>query len=168
MKNCIIPGSFDPVTKGHTELFRVASKMFDKVFAVILVNSEKKSGMFTSDEKLKILNSAIDTLKNEGICNVEAVLFSGLTTDSAIQLNADYIVKGVRNATDFSYEYDLSQISRRFAPNLETVFIPSKAESACVSSTYVRELIKFGKWDSDDFAEGTSEVIREIYDSRNK
>lgn len=167
MKSCIIPGSFDPVTKGHTELIRVASKMFDKVYVVILVNSAK-NGMFTPEEKLSILNSAIEALKADGVCNVEALLYSGLTTDSAIELGADYIVKGVRNAADFSYEYDLSQITRRFAPELETVFIPSKAESACVSSTYVRELIKFGKWDSDDFAEGTTNVIKTIFESRNK
>ena len=168
MKSCIIPGSYDPVTAGHTELFRVAAEMFDKVYAVILVNSEKRGGMFDPEEKLTILNAAVKELRKEGIDNIEAVLYSGLTTDSATELGAHYIVKGVRNSADFAYEYDLSQISRRFAPKLETVFLPSRAESACVSSTYVRELIKFGKWDSGDFAEGTADVIRRIINSRTK
>lgn len=167
MKKCIIPGSYDPVTAGHTELFCTASELFDKVYAVILVNSEKR-GILSADEKLCVLNAAIDKLKKKGYGNIEAVTHSGLTTDCAVELGADYIVKGVRNSTDFSYEYDLAEISRRFEPKLKTLFFPAKSENACVSSTYVRELIKFGKWDSPDFAEGTADVIRTIIESKNK
>lgn len=166
MKNCIIPGSFDPVTKGHIELFKTASMLFDRVYVVILVNSEKKSGMFTSEERLDIMNAAIERLKMSGITNVEAVLFSGLTTDAALNLGASFIAKGVRNISDFAYEYDLCEISRRFESSLETVFLPSKAEFACVSSTYVRELIKYGRFDSPDFADGTSEIIKTLYKSK--
>ena len=160
MKVCIIPGSFDPVTKGHTELFKAAAKLFDKVYAVILVNSEKKSVFFTPEQRLHILKAAVDRINGECGGNVEAVLYSGLTTDCAIELGASHIVKGVRNTNDFAYEYDLAQISKRFAPSLETVFIPSSPSLACVSSTYVRELIKYGKLDSPDFADGTTELIK--------
>lgn len=163
MKNCIIPGSYDPVTKGHIELFETASKIFDRVYPVILANAEKSSGMFSYDERLEIIRCAIEKMKERGIVNVEPVKFSGLTTDAACSLGASFVVKGVRNLTDFAYEYDLSQITRRFDSSLETVFIPSKAELACVSSTYVRELIKYGDYESVDYADGTCELIRKLY-----
>ena len=166
MKSCIIPGSFDPVTKGHISLFESAARVFDKVYVVILVNSEKKGGMFTYDERLIILKNAVEALIDKGISNIEAVMYSGLTTDAAKCLGAQFIVKGVRNITDFAYEYDLSEISRRFEPSLETVFLPSKAEFSCVSSTYVRELIKYGRFDSGDFADGTAELIAELYKNK--
>ncbi len=166
MKKCVIPGSYDPVTVGHAELFKTASALFDVVYVVIVVNSAKQGGMFTADERLRIMNSAIDSLKRDGYNNIKAVLYSGLTTDCAEELGAKYLVKGIRNATDFAYEYDLSQISRRFDPTVETLFLPSKAEVACVSSTYVRELIKYGKFDSSDFAPGTAELIKNLKENK--
>ncbi len=159
MKACIIPGSFDPVTKGHTELFKAAALLFDKVYPVILVNSEKKSGFFTPEQRFEILKVAVDEINTECDGKIEAVLYSGLTTDCALALGTSHIVKGVRNISDFAYEYDLAQISKRFVPSIETVFIPSSPELACVSSTYVRELIKYGKFESSDFADGTAHLI---------
>ena len=166
MKKCIIPGSYDPVTRGHIDLFKCASQLFDVVYPVILCNSEKKSGMFTSCERLEIMNSACEKLKDEGIGNVIPVTYEGLTTDSALALGADYIVKGVRNSTDFTYEYDLAEISRRFCPKIQTIFIPSKPDTAHISSTYVRELIKYGHFKSEDFADGTADVIMSIIKKR--
>lgn len=161
MKKCIIPGSFDPVSAGHVDLFTEASKLFDEVYAVVLVNSEKK-GMFDCDTRIRLLQLSIAELNKSGIDNVFAFSYNGLMTDAANKVGAEYIVKGVRNTDDFCYEYDLSQITKRFDKNLTTVFIPSKAELACVSSTYVRELIKYGRFDSPDFAPGTAEYIKTI------
>lgn len=163
MKNCIIPGSFDPVTAGHVSLFETAAKLFDRVYPVILVNSEKSGGLFTYEQRFEILKAAVDKMHENGTSNVEAVLFKGLTTDAALELDSRFIVKGVRNLTDFAYEYDLSQITLRFEPSVETVLLPSRADLACVSSTYVRELIKYSRFDSDDFAEGTTDLIKKFY-----
>jgi len=163
MKKCIIPGSYDPVTRGHIELFKEAAEIFDVVYPVILCNSEKKNGFFSAEERLVIMNSAIEKIGNK---NIIPQIHSGLTTDSARSLGADFIVKGVRNANDFTYEYELAEISRRFDPSLQTVFIPSKPENSYVSSTYVRELIKYEKFDSTDFAVGTAETIKNILKNR--
>ena len=163
MRNCIIPGSYDPVTKGHISLFETAAKMFDNVYPVILVNSAKAGGMFTYEERFEILSAAINAMKSRGISNVSAKMFSGLTTDAAKEYGCDFIAKGVRNLTDFAYEYDLSQITLRFEPDIETILLPSRADLSCVSSTYVRELIKYGSFESNDFAEGTTELIRKYY-----
>lgn len=163
MKKCIIPGSYDPVTRGHIELFKEAAEIFDVVYPVILCNSEKKSGLFSAEERLTIMNSAISKV---GTDKIIPQIFSGLTTDSARSLGADFIVKGVRNANDFTYEYELAEISRRFDSTLQTVFIPAKSENAYVSSTYIRELIKYGKFNSADFAEGTAEIIANILNNR--
>ncbi len=160
MKACIIPGSFDPVTAGHMDLIKTAAKIFDKVYPVILVNTKKSGGMFSYEERMTILEAAVDALK---LPNVEAKFYEGLTTEAARNFGSGFIVKGVRNTTDFAYEYDLSEISKRFAPEIETVLLPARANLACVSSTYVRELIKYHCFDSKDFADGTTELIKEFY-----
>ena len=104
-KTAIVPGSYDPVTAGHMEVIRSAAGIFDHVYAVILDNSEKSRSMFTAEQKLEILECAINALKDEGIENVGARLYSGLTVDAARDLGAGFVVKGVRSPTDFDYEY---------------------------------------------------------------
>ncbi len=165
MRKCIIPGSFDPVTAGHAALIRTACDMFDEVCVMIVTNAEKSSAMFTSEERLEILEAACKVIRADGASNLTCKVFQGLTTDAARSENARYIVRGVRSSADFQYEYELSQISRRLAPELITVFIPSGAEYIHISSTYVRELIRYGLTDSQDLAAGTSEIIRRLYKS---
>lgn len=162
MKKCIIPGSYDPVTRGHVELFKDAARIFDIVYPVILCNSEKKNGLFSADERFRIISAAIESLKSLGINNVIPKQYDGLTTDYARELDADFIVKGVRNSTDFTYEYEMAEIIHRFDPSLQVVFIPSKSENAYISSTYIRELIKYKKFNSEDFADGTVNIIKQL------
>ena len=164
-KNAIVPGSFDPLTAGHFDVIRRAAAIFDRVTAAILVNSEK-SGLFSADERFAIVNAAIEELKKEGITNVVAKVFAGLTVDAARESDAAFIVKGVRDATDFDYEFGMAEITRRFDPEVETVLIPSRPDLMHVSSTYVREILKYGKGDERAFAPGTATVIRSILNSR--
>ncbi len=135
----MITGSFDPVTSGHLDLVRRCASMFDEVWVVILANTEKKSGLFSPDERLELVNAAIFDIPN-----ARAIVYGGLTSDAAEQIGASVIVRGARNATDFDYEYTLSLIMKRFAPHIETIILPTSPEYAAISSTYVRDLLKFG------------------------
>ena len=161
-KFAIVPGSFDPITAGHYEIIRRAAAIFDHVTIAILVNSEK-SGTFSPDERLETVNAAVRELEKSGVTNVDARVFRGLTVDAAREAGAGYIVKGLRNASDFDYEFGMAEITRRFDGEIETVFLPSSPEFMHVSSTYVREILKYGKGDGKAFAPGTEELIKEFY-----
>ena len=140
-RTAIVTGSFDPVTSGHENLFRRAAEIFDEVYAVIVFNTEKKEGMFSPAERLQFLRKTIEGIKAD---NLHAALHIGLTSDAAHELNAEYIVRGARNSSDFDYEYDLSLIMKRFDKNLETIIIPTDPRLSMISSTYVRDLLKYG------------------------
>lgn len=162
MKKAIITGTFDPITEGHADIIKKAAALFDQVYVCVLNNGEKRT-MFTEAERLRIASAAVDRLKDEGITNVVAQSFSGLTSDYMGEKGIKYIVKGIRNATDFDYEYGMAQIMKKFLPDSETVFIPAEPEHIHISSTFVREIIKYGGPLEDAVPAGTAELIREIY-----
>lgn len=164
-KIAIVPGSFDPVTAGHYDVIRRAAALFDGVTVAILTNGEK-TGTFSEGERLAAVNAAICELEKEGISNVNARVFHGLTVDAAHEVGAKFIVKGVRNVFDFDYEFGMAEITRRFNPALETVFLPSSPELLHVSSTYVREILKYGKGDGRAFAPGTEKILTDIYKNK--
>ncbi len=139
MKTCVVPGSFDPFTLGHLDVVKRAAKLFDKVYVAIMINSEKK-GSFDFAMRKKIAQVSCAELKN-----VEVITADGLLCELCKALGACAIVKGVRNATDFDYETTLTGINRFLDPDIETVFIPSSAGYAFISSTFVREMIKHEK-----------------------
>ena len=161
-KKAIVPGSFDPITAGHFDVIRRAAALFDGVTVAILVNSEK-AGTFSPDERLEAVRAAIRELEKEGNKNVDARVFRGLTVDAAREVGANFIVKGLRNASDFDYEFGMAEITRRFDSGIETVFIPSSPEFMHVSSTYVREILKYGKGDGGAFAPGTEKMLKDFY-----
>ena len=139
MRRAIITGSFDPVTAGHEDLIRRAAGMFDAVTVVVLANAEKPSGMFHPTDRLRFVEKTV-----AGIPNADAAMWPGLTSDIAHALGAKYLIRGARSGSDFDYEYDLAFIMKRFDPELETVILPSRPELSMISSTYARELLKYG------------------------
>ena len=163
MKIAVVSGSFDPITAGHMALVRVAAGIFDEVHIVIVANGEKSRGAFSPEDRLRIAEKAA-----EPYANVRAAVYSGLLSDYCRSIGAKYLVRGVRNGTDFAYEYDLAAIMRRFDPELETVFLPSPPEKACISSTYVRELLKYGCPLEGAVPDGCEALVRELYDARAK
>lgn len=141
MRRAVIPGSFDPVTVGHIDLIRRAALLFDEVYVVAFENCDKR-GLFDMDTRLRFL-----TLSTMGITDAKIIAAAdrGMLADFVIAHKIDAIIKGARNATDFDYEYWLSIINRSFDARIETIILPARAEYQHISSTVVRELIKFGK-----------------------
>lgn len=164
MSHAIITGSFDPVTCGHEDLARRAADLFDEVTFVILANTEKHSGLFPAKDRLLFAEAVAESLSREGRC-VKAALYPGLTSDAAHWLNARFIVRGVRSASDFDYEYGLANIMKRFDPQLETVFLPANPTLSCVSATYVRELLKYGFPLEGSVPSCVAPLVREKYES---
>ncbi len=161
MKIAIVSGSFDPITAGHMELIRTAAGIFDEVHVVIVANGEKSHGMFSPVDRLRIAERAVQPYKN-----VRAAVHSGLLSDYCASIGAKYLVRGVRSGTDFAYEYDLAAIMRRFDPELTTIFLPAPPEKACISSTYVRELLKYGCPLDGAVPDGCASLVRELYGAR--
>lgn len=137
-KKALISGSFDPVTLGHFDLVCRAAKMFDEVYVTEFINSSKTS-FFSADERLQMLHAAFD-----GIENVHVDIWGGLLADYALEHGIGTIAKGARSATDFDYEMSLSLINRSINSEIDTIIIPTKAEYMHISSTMVRELIRYG------------------------
>ena len=168
-KIAMLTGSFDPVTVGHADLIARAARIFDFVYVAIMSNGEKDSaghGMFTCEERLALLAATCRDLAEEGITNVRAEICIGLSSSYAAARDVRYIVRGARGATDFDYEASLAGIMKRFDPNLETVILPATPEIACVSSTYVRELLKYGCPIGDAMTKTAAETARMILASR--
>jgi len=139
MTTAIFPGSFDPVTLGHLDVITRASKMFDRVVVSIAPNGEKAHPMFTNEQKLALMNAAIEDLPN-----VRAEICPGLMTDHAEQCGAQVIVRGCRNGSAFDMEYQLSIIYRDVSDGkLDMVLLCADPVHQHISSTMVREMIKY-------------------------
>lgn len=136
IRTAIIPGSFDPVTMGHLDVIERTAAMFDRVYVTAFSNADKKGSMFTADEKLHMLRLATAHLDNV-VCSVEG----DLTAVFAKEHNA-VIVKGIRNGTDLDYEMTMYGINRA-VENVDTLFIPAKQEYMHISSTFVREMLRY-------------------------
>ena len=136
IRTAVIPGSFDPITMGHLDIIERAASMFDRVYVTAFSNADKKGSMFTSEEKLHMLRLATAHLDNV-TCSVEG----GLTAVFAKEHDA-VIVKGIRNGTDLDYEMTMYGINRA-VEDVDTLFIPAKQEYMHISSTFVREMLRY-------------------------
>lgn len=144
MKIAVFPGSFDPITSGHVDLVIRALPLFDKIIVAIGVNSQKKY-LFDLEQRLSWLR---EVFKDEA--KVEIGKFEGLTAHYCKTINARYLLRGLRNASDFDYEKTISQLNSIVGENLETLFLISRPEFSHISSTIVREIIK-GRGDASPF-----------------
>lgn len=138
MRTAICSGSFDPITLGHMDIIRRAAACFDRVCVCVSPNAEKKSQMFTPEQKLQLVRTAVAELPN-----VEAELWPGLLADFAVAHHATAIIRGVRNTSDFDGEYQLALINRGIYPQLETLLLPASAEYQHFSSSMAREMIRY-------------------------
>ena len=135
---CIYPGSFDPITVGHMDIIRRASRLFDKVVVAVLHNPAKK-GCFPVSDRLTLIRKAC-----AGLPNVEVDSFSGLLADYVEKTGAVAVIRGLRGESDFANEALMAQVNQRLNPHAETLMMMTKPEHACVSSSVVREVAGFG------------------------
>ena len=132
----IYPGTFDPLTNGHTDLIQRAAKMFDTVLVAVANNPSKKP-CFSLEERVELANTILNHLDN-----VKVIGFSGLLADLARDHNANVLIRGIRAVSDFDYEFQLANMNRRLNPDLESVFLTPAERNSFISSTLVKEVAR--------------------------
>jgi len=153
----VCPGSYDPVTNGHLDIITRASNVFDRV--VVGVVSEpirKQKTLFTPEERKTFLDDA-----TSGLANVEIEIFSNLLVDFAKEQGATAVVKGLRAISDFEYEFEMNQLNRKLAPEIESMYIFASAHYSFLSSTGVKEMATFGGDVTDLVPDGVAEALKE-------
>ncbi len=138
MKKAIYPGSFDPVTLGHLDVIKRASKITDQLIVGVL-NNNSKNKLFSVEERVKMLEEA-----TKDIPNVRIQSFEGLLIDFAKKEQCQVIIRGIRATTDFEYELQMAQSNRIMAPELDTLFLTTSLEYAYLSSSIAKEVAMYG------------------------
>lgn len=136
MKIAIYPGSFDPITKGHLDILKNASGIFDKVIIAVAHNGEKE-GFLSTEERVELIKKSI-----EGLDNVEVDAFEGLTIEYAKKRGAEILIRGLRAVSDFEYEMQLSQTNSALCDEIKTVFLTTKPKYNFISSSTIREILQ--------------------------
>ena len=139
MITAIYPGTYDPVTNGHVDVITRAAQIFDRVVVGVVGNPHHKEPMFPVSERVAFLNEAL-----VGLENVEVDVFSELVVDFARRWDARAIVKGLRVVSDFEYEFQMNQLNRHLAPDIETVYVMASPQVSFVSSSGIKEIASFG------------------------
>ena len=138
IKTVICPGSYDPITLGHIDVINRASKLFDKVIVVVMIN-DKKHYSFSTEERVDLIKQSVAHLNN-----VEVDYFDGLLAEYAKMHNAYAIVKGLRAMSDFEYEFQMALTNRKLNPDIETLFLTTKSEYMYLSSSMVKQIASMG------------------------
>lgn len=136
MKRALFPGSFDPITLGHYDIIKRGVKLFDEVIVAIGINSDKKY-MFSLEERMQFIQEAF---KNEP--KVKVMTYEGLTVDFCKEIGVKYILRGLRNPADFEFEKAIAHVNRKMT-TIETVFLLTAANTSFISSSIVREVIRY-------------------------
>jgi pantetheine-phosphate adenylyltransferase len=140
MITAIYPGTYDPVTNGHVDVISRAAKIFDRVVIGVVNNPHHKSPLFTVEERVVLLKDALGGV----VENVEIDIFSELVVEFARRWDAKVIVKGLRVVSDFEWEFQMNQLNRHLAPEIETVYVMASPQVSFVSSSGVKEIASFG------------------------
>ena len=139
MTKAVYPGSFDPVTLGHLDIIKRASRVVDELIIGVLVNNAKKTPMFTLEERVELLREVTREFPN-----VTVKMFDGMTVDFARVNDAHLIIRGLRAVTDFEIEMQIAQTNHSVDPSIDTMFFTTSLEYAFLSSTIVKEVAYYG------------------------
>ncbi len=157
MTKAVFPGSFDPPTFGHLNVIERASSLFNEIDVVVAVNPEKKY-LFSAEERVEMLSEL-----TEKFSNVHIHTWNSLIVDYAVKNNANVLLRGIRNATDFAYEFDLSLINHSLNSKIDTVFIPCEQKYVTIKSSSIKELARFGGDISQMVPDLVAEKLREKF-----
>ena len=162
-KVAIYPGTFDPITFGHIDVIKKALKLFDRII-VGVSNVSNKNYLFSSDERIDIVNQALFKDLNLNKKKVLVVSFGSLTTDLCKKYKSNIILRGLRAVSDFEYEFQLAGMNRKLNNNIETLFLMSDVENQIISSRFVKEIVKL-KGDIKKFTtKSTIKSLKEKYE----
>jgi pantetheine-phosphate adenylyltransferase len=134
----IYPGTFDPLTRGHEDLVRRASKLCDRL-VVAIAAGHHKNAMFTLDERLEIAREVLAPYANVEVCG-----FTGLLRDFVVERGGQVVVRGLRAVSDFEYEFQMAGMNRQLMPEVETLFLTPADQYQFISGTFVREIAMLG------------------------
>jgi pantetheine-phosphate adenylyltransferase len=156
----ICPGSYDPVTNGHVDVIQRAAKIFDRVVVGVVGNPHHKAVLLPVEERVDLLREAVAKSPN-----VEVDVFKELVVDFARRWEAKVIVKGLRVISDFEYEFQMNQLNRTLAPEIETVYVMASPGVSFVSSSGVKEIASFGGNVDDLVPPAVARRLKELFPS---
>ena len=139
MKTAVYPGTFNPITNGHTDLIERAAGLFDKIIVAVVHSNRQKSNTMSTEQRVDLANEAL-----AHIDNVEVRSFDTLLTEYVKKCGAKIILRGLRTVADFEYEFQLVGMNRVLEPDIETVFLAPAEHLSYISSTLVREIASYG------------------------
>ncbi len=138
MRTAVYPGSFDPITMGHVDIIMRSRSVADRLIVAIMANPRKRT-LFTIEERMRQVRRAVAGLKH-----VKVQAFDGLLTNFVRHVSAEVIIRGLRAMSDFDYEFQMSLMNRRLRPETETVFLLSTEQYTYLSSSAIKEIVRFG------------------------
>jgi pantetheine-phosphate adenylyltransferase len=154
----IYPGTYDPVTNGHVDVINRAAGIFDRVVVGVVGSPQHKQPLFSLDERVRFLQDALAELDN-----VEVDVFSELVVAFARKWDAKVIVKGLRVISDFEWEFQMNQLNRTLAPDVETVYVMASPQVSFVSSSGVKEIASFGGNVDELVPESVARRFKELF-----
>lgn len=159
MRRAVFPGSFDPITKGHLDIIKRSSKVFDEVIVAVLINPDKK-GLFHIEERVELIEKITKDMEN-----VRVESFHGLLVDYMNEKDAKIIIKGLRAVADFEYELQMALMNKKLDSTIETMFMMTSAKYSYLSSSSIKQILRFGGC-IDDLV--PNEIIPYIMDKISK
>ena len=162
-KVAIYPGTFDPITYGHIDVIKKSLKLFDKI-VVGVSNVSNKNYLFSTEERIDIVNRALFKDLKLNKKKILVVSFSSLTTDLCKKYKSNIILRGLRAVSDFEYEFQLAGMNRKLNNNIETIFLMSDVENQIISSRFVKEIVKLNGDIKKFTTKSTIKSLKEKYE----